>query len=129
MPVRNNLNCSNWDWVTQIQWLTDNDFRFVIRSDGRPNVLIRHVEEKLSDPLELDLANPELQLELELELRIAGDDVELRVWAVGARRPDEPQVALKNDRTYRAGMSSVGFRHSPNDGPVRIFSFCVSEVN
>ena len=35
--------------VAQIQWLTDNDFRFVIRNDGRPNVLIRHVEEKLSD--------------------------------------------------------------------------------
>ena len=37
--------------VAQIRWLTDNDFRFVIRSDGRPNVLIRHVEEKLSDCL------------------------------------------------------------------------------
>ncbi len=35
--------------AAQIQWLTDNDFRFVIRNDGRPNVLIRHVEEKLSD--------------------------------------------------------------------------------
>jgi len=35
--------------AAQIQWLTDNDFRFVIRNDGRPNVLIRHVEERLSD--------------------------------------------------------------------------------
>ncbi len=35
--------------AAQIQWLTDNDFRFLIRRDGRPNVLIRHVEEKLSD--------------------------------------------------------------------------------
>ena len=35
--------------AAQIRWLTDNNFRFGIRGDGRPNVLIRHVEEKLSD--------------------------------------------------------------------------------
>ena len=35
--------------AAQIRWLTDNGFRFGIRGDGRPNVLIRHVEEKFSD--------------------------------------------------------------------------------
>lgn len=42
--------------AAQIQWLTDNDFRFVIRNDGRPNVLIRHVEEKFSDRQEEGIA-------------------------------------------------------------------------
>ncbi len=35
--------------AAQIRWLTDNGFRFGIRGDGRPNVLIRYVEEKFSD--------------------------------------------------------------------------------
>ena len=35
--------------AAQIGWLTENGFRFTIRRDGRPNVLIRHVEEKFSD--------------------------------------------------------------------------------
>ena len=35
--------------AAQIHWLTDNGFRFWIRGDGRPNVLIRYVEEKFSD--------------------------------------------------------------------------------
>ncbi len=35
--------------AAQIRWLTDNSFRFGIRGDGRPNVLIRHVEEQFSD--------------------------------------------------------------------------------
>ena len=67
--------------------------------------------DEFSDLPDLDLTDPELQLEL--ELRVAGDDVEFRVWAVGADRPDRPQVVLENDRTYREGMTSVGFRHSP----------------
>ena len=35
--------------AAQIRWLADNGFHFKIRGDGRPNELIRHVEEKLSD--------------------------------------------------------------------------------
>ncbi len=35
--------------AAQIRWLAENGFRFAIRSDGRPNVLIKHVEEKFCD--------------------------------------------------------------------------------